>query len=124
MLGLFRQHAEHISLADGLGFRVLVGGFQRIAQRIHQRRAMWAETIERPGHNQLFQHPTVELFNIGSRAEVEQLAEIAAIVARLNNRFDRSFTDALDGANAVDDLAIVVDVEMVQAGVNIRGQDF
>ena len=115
---------EHISLADGLGFRVLVSGFQRIAQRIHQRRAMWAETIERPGHNQLFQHPTVELFNIGSRAEVEQLAEIAAIVARLNNRFDRSFADALDGANAVDDLAIVVNVEMVQAGVNIRGQDF
>ena len=85
---------------------------------------MWAETIERPGHNQLFQHPTVELFNIGSRAEVEQLAEIAAIVARLNNRFDRSFADALDGANAVDDLAIVVDVEMVQAEANIRGQDF
>ena len=50
LLGLFRQHAEHISLADGLGFRVLVSGFQRIAQRIHQRRAMWAETIERPGH--------------------------------------------------------------------------
>ena len=32
LLRLFRQHAEHIGLADGLGFGVLIGGFQRIAQ--------------------------------------------------------------------------------------------
>ena len=124
LLRLFRQYAEHISLADGLGFGVLVGGFQRIAQRIHQRRTVRTETIERPGHNQLFQHATVELFNIGPRAEVEQLAEITAVVARLNDRFDRPFADALDGADTVDDLAVVVDVEMVQAGVNIRRQNF
>ena len=124
MFRLFRQYAEHIGLANSLRFRVLVGGFQRIAQRVHQRRAMRTETIERPGHNQFFQHPAVELFNIGPRAEVEQLAEITAIVARLNDRFDRPFANAFDGADAVDNLAVVVNVEMVQAGVNIRGQNF
>ena len=32
LLRLFRQHAEHIRLADGFGFGVLIGGLQRIAQ--------------------------------------------------------------------------------------------
>ena len=124
MFRLFRQHAEHIRLADGFGFGVLIGGFQRIVQRVHQRRAMRAEAVERPGHNQFFQHPAIEFFNIGTGAQVKQLAEVTAIVTRFNDGFNRAFADAFNGADTIHDFPIIVDVEMIQAGVNVRRQDF
>ena len=85
---------------------------------------MRPEAIEGPGHNQFFQHPAVELFNIRTRAEIEQFAEIAALITGFNDRFYRTFADAFDGADTINDFAIVVNVKMVQAGVNIRRQDF
>ena len=123
MLRLFRQHAEHICLTNRFCFRVLIGGFQRIAQRIHQRGAVRPQPVERPGHDQFFQHPPVELFGIGARAKIKQLTEIAAVVTRLNDRLDRAFTHAFDRADTVDNLAVVIDVEVVQPGVDIRRQD-
>ncbi|CQB92684.1 Uncharacterised protein [Salmonella enterica subsp. enterica serovar Typhimurium str. DT104] len=85
---------------------------------------MRPQAVERPGHDQLFQHPAVELFGVGPRAQIKQLAEIAALITRVDDRFDRTFADAFDRANTVDDLALIINVEMVQPGVNIRRQNF
>lgn len=85
---------------------------------------MWVEMIECFGYNQFFQYLMVEFFNIGLCVEVEQFVEIVVIVVCFNNCFDWFFVDVFDGVNVIDDFVIVVDVEMVQVGVNIWGQDF
>ncbi|MNI79298.1 hypothetical protein D3C73_1357460 [compost metagenome] len=59
MFRLFGQNAKHIGLTDGFGFCVLIGGFKRVVQRIHQCGAMRAKAVKRPGHDQFFQHPAV-----------------------------------------------------------------
>lgn len=66
----------------------------------------------------------LSFFGVGSRAQIKQFAEIAALITRVDDRFDRPFADAFDRADAVDDLALIVNVEMVQSGVNIRRQNF
>ena len=85
---------------------------------------MRPEAVKGPGHDQFFQHPTVEFFNICTRAEIEQFAEIAALITGFNDRLNRTFADAFNRADTINDFAIVVNVEMVQAGVNIRRQNF
>ncbi|MNB77967.1 hypothetical protein D3C75_246620 [compost metagenome] len=127
LLDLFRlicQHAKHIRLTNGFGFRVLIGRLQGIGQRVHQRSTMRPQAVERPGHNQLFQNPTIKLFDIGSRTQVEQLAEITALVTRFDNSFDGTFAHALNRANAVNNFPVVIHVEVILTRVNIRRQDF
>ncbi|MNH84318.1 hypothetical protein D3C73_367370 [compost metagenome] len=87
---------------------------------------MWPQAIERPGHDQLFQNTAVELFNIGAGAQVEQIFKIPLLarIARFDNRFDRPFPHAFDGADAVDDLALVINVEVILPAVDVRRQDF
>ncbi|VAL71025.1 Uncharacterised protein [Enterobacter kobei] len=102
---------------------MLIGCFQRIAERVHQRGAVWPQPIKRAGHDQFFQHPAVQFFGIGAGAQIEQLAEIAAVVTRFDDRLDRPLTYALDRADSIDDFPVIVNVEMVQARVNIRRQD-
>ena len=102
---------------------MLIGRFQRIAERVHQRGAVWPQPVKRTGHDQFFQHAPVQFFGIGAGAQVEQLAEIAAVFTRFDDRLDRPLTHALDRADPIDDFPVIVDVEMVQARVNIRRQD-
>ncbi len=84
---------------------------------------MRPETVKRPGHDQLFQHPAIKLFNIGTGAQVEKLAEITALITGLDDRFDRAFTHAFNRADTVNNLSVIVNVEMVLTGVDIRRQD-
>ncbi|MNZ00512.1 hypothetical protein D3C78_171080 [compost metagenome] len=124
LLRLFRQYTKHICLANRFRFRVLVSRFQRVTEGVHQRRAMRAEAVKRPGHNQFFQYSTVQFFGISSGAKIEQFAEITAIVTRVDDRFDWAFAHAFDSTDTVNYFTVVVDVEMVHPGVNIRRQDF
>ncbi|VAL71023.1 Uncharacterised protein [Enterobacter kobei] len=102
---------------------MLVRRFQGIAEGVHQRSAVRPQPVERAGHDQLFQYAAVQFFGIGTGAQIEQLAEIAAVVTRFDDRLDRPFTHALDRTDPVNDLPVVVDVEMVKPRVNIRRQD-
>ncbi len=113
MCRLFRQHAEHIGLADRFRFRMLIGGFQRFWQRAHQGGTVRPQTVKRAGHHQLFQHAAVKLFGVGTGAQVEQLAEVAAFITRFDDRFNRAFAHAFNGTNAIDDFAVIVDVELI-----------
>ena len=114
LLWLFRQHPEHIRLTNGFRFCVLIRRFQRVAQRVHQRGAVRPQPVKRAGHDQFFQHATVQFFGVGTGAKIEQLAEIPAVVTRFDDRLDRTFAHAFDRADPVNDLSVVVDVEVVE----------
>ncbi len=83
---------------------------------------MRPQTIEGTRHDQLFHHPTVQLLGVGSGAQVEQILEIALLTAvtRLDDRLDRPLPYPLDGADTVDDLAFIIDVEVVLPTVDVR----
>ncbi|MNM09965.1 hypothetical protein D3C81_200830 [compost metagenome] len=87
---------------------------------------MRSKAVECPGHDQFFQNSAVEFFDIGARAEIEQVFKVALLpaVSRFENGFNRPFSDAFDRADTVNDLAFIIDVEMVLAAVNVRRQDF
>lgn len=87
---------------------------------------MWPKAVERPGHDQLFQNAAVNFFDVRARAQIEQVFKVALFTAvtRLQNGFNRPFPDAFDGADTVNDLAFIVNVEMVLAAVDVRRQDF
>ncbi len=85
---------------------------------------MRSKAIKGPGHDQFFHYPTVDLFGVGTGAEIKQLAEITAFVTGVDDRFDRAFTDAFDRADTVNDLARVINMELIETGVDIRRQDF
>ena len=123
LLWFFCQDTEHIRLTDRFRFRVLIGGFQRVAQRVHQCSTVRPQPVKRPGHYQFFQHPAIEFFGIGTGAKIKQFPEIAAVITGLKDRFNRAFTHALDRTNTVNNFTVVIHVEMVQARVDIRRKD-
>ena len=84
---------------------------------------MRAKAVKRPGHDQFFKHPAVELFGIGACAQIKQLAEITTLITRFDNGLNRPFAYTFDCADAVNNLPVIVNVEMIQPGVNVGRQD-
>ena len=120
VVNLFGEHAEHVDLPHRLRLGVLLGGTHRLLQGRHQGGAVGAEPIHGAGEDQLLHHPLVELLDVDPVAEVEQIAERAVPIPRVQNRVDGAFTNPLHRADTVDDVTVFVDAEAIAAGVHVR----
>src|SRR5690606_27374298 len=105
--------AEHVVDAGGAVGGVLLRGLYRfgdggehdgaIVIQIHA----GADGVEGTAANQRFQCALVDLARVHAGTEVENILEGAAFVAGGDDAFHRPFTEALDGAEAVDDVSLV-----------------
>ena len=81
-----------------------------------------AERAQRPDLGQRLEHLAVREPQVDPRAEVGQRAELAALVARRDDRFDRALPDVLDRQQPEPD-RVALDGELEMAAVDVRRQD-
>ena len=93
----------------------------RQGQMLHQGGAVGAELVQGAGTNQGLQDPPVHLLQVDAAAEVPEIAEGSLRLAGLPQGEDGALPDPLDGAQAIDEGAVVGDGELPLGGVH-RGR--
>ena len=122
--------AEHVVLSGQRVAGQLLGRAHRLRQLREQARAVLRQRIHRPGQDQRFERALVDLLGIDAHAEIAEVAERAAALARLHDVVDRAFADALDRAEAIADrlrggrpIGWIEGVELVSGAVYVGWQD-
>src|SRR5438093_5372784 len=93
-----------------------------LLQHCHQRRTAGAGGVERADLNQPLEYPFVDLPEINAVTEVQERAEGAGALSRLENGLDRSLTDVFDRSQAKPNRALH-DRKVLVALVDIRRED-
>ena len=121
-----RSFANRLGLAALLtGDPVALGrlsGRDRIIETKQQLRGV-PERVQRPDLDQRFEDLAVRQPQIDTGAEVGQRTELAPLLARGDDRFDRALPHVLDREQAEAD-RVTLDGELQMAGVDIRRPDF
>ena len=100
----------------------LLGGFHGDADRGHQTRPVVVERIECPGADQRFDGAPVDHALVNAQAEIKQILERPALIARPDQRIDRLLSRALDRPQTVADGAAVDRHEAVLRGIDVRAE--
>ena len=100
----------------------LFGGFHGDADRGHQACAVVVERIECPGADQRFDGAPVDHALVNAQAEIKQILERPALIARPDQRIDRLLSRALDRPQTVADGAAVDRHEAVLRGIDVRAE--
>ena len=75
------HQAEHVVLADDARTDRLIRELHRRGQRVHQRRAIRADRVERAGADQRLEHATIHADWVAAPAEVGEIARCAFLPA-------------------------------------------
>jgi hypothetical protein len=114
-----RVVGKHVHQPDIEIACLLLGRFECLRHCRHQHCTRGTQAIHRAGADQRLQHPLVDPAWIGTRAEVEQLTELATRSAGRDDALHRTLADPLDRTEPVDHFAALVDRETELAAVDI-----
>ena len=119
--GLVAGHVEQRRLAaDPVALRGLAG--REGVVQAHQDLRRVAQDVERADLGQRLEHLAVDEAQVDPRAEVRQRAELAALLARRDDRLDRALADVLDRQQAEPD-RVALDREAEPGPVDVRRPD-
>ena len=86
---------------------------------------VWPKAVARAGFDERFQNFPVHRAAIHALAQIRKRSEFPTFIARLQDRFHRHFTDALDGRQAKSDgLAFARRRKIHLAFVHVRAEHF
>ena len=97
----------------------LLGRLERIIEAGHQHPAVFPERVEGTGTHQRLDRPAIDLARIGTAAKIKQVEERPAAPPGDEQIFDGPLTQALDSAEAIDNLVVRVYREHVLPLVHI-----
>src|SRR6185503_17860520 len=100
-----RKAAEEVILPRGMGARALLAELDCGRQHPGERSASRAEAVETAGLEHRLEGALARELEVHAPADVDEVAERAMALALADDRLDRAFADALDGAEAVADRA-------------------
>src|SRR5690606_21693770 len=98
-----RVVAEERRLAAGERVRGVLGETQRVRDRLHQRRAIRTETVQRAAAREGLEHAPVQLLPVDAPAKIEQILELAARSTFRDDGLCGARADALHRAETVAD---------------------